>query len=198
MKLIKLLTLFFILFIILGAVFVFIFERKATKVIDQRMVPVITESQLNPTATHAPPPGILSLNASLSALKVGEKTDVTVSMRAEGKSIIGSDVILRYDPMILRADPIITESKFFDIYPRKTVDNVKGLISITAFRPTDQTALTGAKDIATVTFTALKAGTADVSLDFVPATTNHSTIVERGTSKNILGMVVPITLTIGK
>lgn len=202
MKLLKLLILFFILFIIIGAILVVLFEKKATKVIDQRVVPVISQTEqnavlLNATSTPMPPSGILSLSSKSSQVKVGQKIAVVVSLRADGKSISGSDVILRFDPGLLRGETV-EESKLFDIYPRKTIDNVKGKISITAFRSTDKSPLAGDREVATVTFTAAKEGTADISFDFVPFTTNHSTIAESDTSKNILGNVVPVTLTIVK
>jgi RecA/RadA recombinase len=44
--------------------------------------------------------------------------------------------------------------------------------------------------------TALKKGTTQIRIDYQPGSTSHSTIVEAGTSKNILGAVTPLSIAI--
>jgi len=141
-------------------------------------------------------PGLMFLAASKSSLKVGEKVKVTVNLYAEKKSVSGSDAIVKFDPAVLKADSTVETGDYFRQYPLKAVDNSKGIARVTAFLPAKEEPMTEMKVLLGITFTALKAGDTTVTIEFVPGTTNRSSIVESKTSRNLLGTVKEVRLTI--
>ncbi|MBI5452711.1 hypothetical protein HY945_04560, partial [Candidatus Gottesmanbacteria bacterium] len=93
------------------------------------------------------------------------------------------------DPNYLTADNNLIFGPYFDSYPRQEVDNTAGIIKVSGYSPKDLSPLTSATSFFSVSFQAKKKGSGNVVVDFQAGKTNLSTLVERGTSKNILGVV---------
>lgn len=127
----------------------------------------------------------LFLVVNPSQVKVNDPVQVAVSLHASGKMLSGSDVILKYDPAYLSASDNLTLGEYFSSYPLKLIDNDKGTVRLTAFGGKKET-ISSPIVIFTVTFKALKPGKTELVIDYQKGSTNKSTLVERGTSKNIL------------
>lgn len=134
--------------------------------------------------------GLYSLVFSESTVKVEEASKATISFSTPGKIISGADVILHFDPKLVQVEGDVIPGEFFTSYPRTTVDNEKGTIKVTAFSPSSTIEVNDLTELFSVNFKAVNQGVASVTFDFQPGKTNLSTLVEKGTSKNILGQVI--------
>lgn len=128
--------------------------------------------------------------------KVGQPISAIVSFSAKGKRIVGTDVILHFDPAFLVPDKKLKLLDFFTRYPRQEVDLVKGTIKVTGFQAKNDQPLTTPNVLFIATFQVKKTGATRLWFDFVPGKTNLTTLVEKGTSKNILGIVKDAAITI--
>lgn len=142
--------------------------------------------------------GSFTLSADKTQVQVGEALNLTVSFDSLGKKLDGADAILRFDPKLITADKDLVMGTYFTTYPRKEVDNTAGVIKVTAFNIGNTEPVTASTVLFNVTFTAKVAGAATFNLDFDKTRTNLSTLVEQGTSQNILGKVIPATVIISK
>lgn len=129
--------------------------------------------------------------------QVGGKIKAQVSIQTDGRELFGSDAILLYDPQYLEVadENDLVTGDYFENFPRRQIDAENGVIKVTGFSPSTSI-LDEVKPLFSVSFTALKAGQTTVSIDFEKDSTNTSTLVERGTSQNILEEVVNADLTI--
>lgn len=157
-----------------------------------------------PTAVPTVEPiiGRLFINPSRKNVKVGENFTLDVVFQTKGKILDGVDAIIRFDPAIITAEgdvshPIsVAVGSHFDSYPRQEVDNEVGVIKVSGYSPKDLSPVSTATSLFTINFQAKKKGTTNVTIDFERGRTNLSTLVERGTSKNILGVVGNAVITI--
>lgn len=140
------------------------------------------------TATKVPLIGKYLFPENSKTVRAGQKVSLVIEFSAPGKILTGADAFLIYDPKYMQIDSV-TQAGYFTRYPRKVIDNKTGTLKITAFMSRDQNKITNNVPLATVNFTALKAGKTQVKFDFISGSDNRSTLVEKGTSKNILGSV---------
>ncbi len=140
--------------------------------------------------------GVYKITPDKSRIKVGEIVTVKISFQAPEKIIFGTDIRLSFDPKLLQAEENILLEDVFQSYPRREVDNVKGSVKVTGFMAKDQTVANDFRDVLTISFKALQSGVASLNLDFEKGKTNLSTLVEKGSSKNVLGKVIPVEITI--
>lgn len=135
------------------------------------------------------------LTSSSSSLSNGDIFTVTLNLSAVGELLDGTDVLLHFDPSLFQVQGDIETSSLFQSYPQKIVDNSKGEIKLIAFGgPADP--LQQDEQLLAVTFTAVGKGNARVWLDFQKGRTNTTTVVQKQTSKNILGSVEDISVLI--
>ncbi len=155
-------------------------------------------SKVVPTAlpTVEPVIGRIFITPSQKSVKAGESATFDVMFQTKGQILDGVDAIIRFDPQLLAASETVTLGTHFDSYPRQEVDNITGIIKVSGYSPKDLSPVTAATSLFSVTFQAKKTGTADVTVDFEKGRTNLSTLVERGTSKNILGAVGNVKIVI--
>jgi len=127
-------------------------------------------------------------------LNVGETIVTAIRINpGRGESISGADAIVRFDPAKLTVvEPIKTDFDFAN-YPRKSVDAKSGTVKITGYG-IDCDPCSGL--LAAITFKAIAQGQTSIDLDYLPGSTNLSTIAQKGTGRNILGRVEGATVTI--
>lgn len=136
-----------------------------------------------------------SLVPSQSKVNLGQNVVLSVNFDTLGKKIDGADAVLRFDPNFLESDKNIQPGDYFEVYPRKDVDNTGGFIKVSAFSVKNEDTK-GKITLFQVAFKAKKAGKTEVRVEFQKGTTNLSTLVEKDTSKNILGRVGNATIII--
>lgn len=185
--------------ILLLLVFVVLYVRQVKqRILSSKLKRPSSQNTLSvtPTVTSFPLSGSYSLEPSVKTLKSGEKVSVQVVFVASGKRLDGADIILVFDPLYFEADPNLELTNFFTSFPRKTVDNKIGKIKVTAFQAKSQEPLSNPVTLLTVSFLAKKPGKTTINFDFQKGKTNTTTLVEHGTSRNILAGVVPVSLEI--
>lgn len=162
--------------------------------------------QLNQAATVTPGPttssaaqtATASLLADKTTLKVGESTLVTLNISSSAKSD-GVDLIVSFDPTLLLVDatssamPVKTGTIFTD-YPQNKIDT-PGKVVVSGI--TDLSGGVLANGVfGTITFKALRAGSAKVSLEYKAGSTSDSNVIETGSGKDILNQVSDVSLRI--
>lgn len=148
--------------------------------------PTIDESQL--TAKY-------KLAYSPSIVHVGDTVRLKIILSAVGELLDGSDIRLQFDPALLQVQGEIDQTSLFQSFPQKSVDNKAGSIKMIAFGGlTDP--LQQDEQIVTINFQAMQKGSAHIWFDFRKGSTNTSTVVQKGTSKNVLGSVDDIYVPI--
>jgi hypothetical protein len=187
------------IFLVLGIIYIRIIKKPAPAAI-----PATNTVSSQPTTIPGTPepsvvvrPGLLKLVFDKTSVSAGDLLTATVYLTAPGIKVTGADVVLLYDPAYfsVSADGI-SGGSFFSNYPKKTVDSTRGQVKVSGFGVTGDQPPDLNTIFVTIPFQTLKAGTTAVNFDFVQGTTNKSTIVEKGTSKNILGSVENATLII--
>jgi hypothetical protein len=150
-----------------------------------------------PTPTPDIYVGSYLLEPDKKEFKTGDNFSLTVSFDRKAKKLYGADAILKFDPAYLSADTNLTLGTYFDNYPRREVDNNKGYIKVTGFRlqkSQEDNIENGMLFVAN--FKAKKSGFTTISLEYQKGKTNQSTLVEAGTSQNILGNANTVKLNI--
>lgn len=133
--------------------------------------------------------GRISLFSPRKEFKVNETVPVSVIVETGSYAVGGIDLIVRFDPKILSVTAEgLTRGKIMDEYPLKSVDQAKGLISISGIS-NSQTGFTGTGEFAVINFKAKTAGQTSLTIDFKKNTTTNSNLVEMNTFKNILDAV---------
>ena len=127
-------------------------------------------------------------------LRTGEEAAMTVYFNAPGEVLDGADVILRFDPSLLVVTSI-EEGKYFDQYLRKEIDNTAGNIKVTGFMSSVKASQQPVM-LFKAKARAKRAGNAFITFDFQKGLSSKSTLVQKGTSKNILSEVTGSNLTI--
>lgn len=115
-----------------------------------------------PCAAFAAGSATLSLNPSATAARAGEMFDVRISGNANGQSIDTVRAVLTFDPTMVRAQSVRLTGGFDRTAPGNYLDNANGKVSWGAFtldKPVNETF-----DYATVTFLALKEGSANMAV----------------------------------
>lgn len=136
--------------------------------------------------------GRISLESVKINYLIGETVTVNVSVDSGGRSLEGTDVIVHFDPKVLEATSGgLVKGKIFDEYPLLSLDNKKGLISISGIG-----SFKGRGQFASVDFKAKTAGSTSVVIDYQKGSTADSNLVEAGTSKDILESVENLNLDI--
>ncbi len=132
--------------------------------------------------------GQMRFNNIPKSIKIGTEFEITVDFSANGKVLDGSDAIIRFDKSQIEIVGI-TNGEYFQLYPRKTIDNNNGVVKVTAFQARDDKPIENQITLFTLALKAKKAGTIPLKFDYIKGKTNLSTVVEKGTSQNILGSV---------
>ena len=149
----------------------------------------ISYEEATPTIIKEIPIGVYSIELEPKNIKIGEQTVANISFSAKDKNVTGTDIVLRFNPEFLEAGEDIVTSDYFSNYPRREANNKDGLVKVTGFSPVNGAIEDRLVSVFTVKFKGKKAGSTKISFDFELGKTNMTNIVEKGTSKNILGQV---------
>lgn len=132
--------------------------------------------------------GQMRFNNIPKSIKVGTEFEITVDFSADGKALDGADAIIRFDKSRIEMVEI-TDGEYFQLYPRKTIDNENGVVKVTAFQSRDDKPIKNQITLFTLKLKAKKAGTTPLTFDYIKGKTNLSTVVDKATSQNILGSI---------
>ena len=128
-------------------------------------------------------------------LKVGDDFPVRVNVFTGGHATSGTDVILRFNPKVLEATSF-TKGKIYNDYPLINMDNKAGLIRVSGIAPAGKKGFAGGGDLGIVNFKAKQPGQAGVIIDFKKGATYDSNVMRIVDSRDILGSVTNLNLTI--
>lgn len=150
----------------------------------------------SPKPVIAKTPGRMSLFAPKRNLNASEEVRVSVVIGTGGKSVDGADLIVSYDPKILEATSGgLVKGKIFDEYPLLSLDEKKGLISISGINSVKK-GFAGTGQFASLVFKAKSSGKANLKIQFEKDSTTDSNLVESSSSKDILEVVDNLELQI--
>ena len=184
--LLKIVVVVLILLILISTIIVLRIKRRLPSKIEIGQKSSITTSGTNEGVRA----NSMFLVASPGNVQVGSSIKIAAAFYAPGKSLAGADVIVIFDPAYFSSGNAteLETGIYFSSYPAKSVDNEKGIIRLTAFRGGTDPA-SSAHVIFSTILKAKKTGKTEIKLDYLSGSTNRSTLVEKGTSKNILSGV---------
>lgn len=139
--------------------------------------------------------GVMGIEPDQVKTKPGETFRVNIYFQSGGKNVYGADAVLNYDPNFLSVNEIIPGGVFKE-YPSQKIDQNSGTVKVTGFELIPYQDAVNKPPFFSISFTAGKAGETSLTLIFQKERTNLSTIVEAGTSRNILGTVYPAKIII--
>lgn len=145
------------------------------------------------TTQEAVQPTSLTLTSDTSEYRVGDEISVSISI-SSSKKVDGADLIIKYDPKVLTAQPATLGTIFSD-YPQNTSDATLGKVSISGI--TSQPG--GVKpngEFGKLNFVAKAAGTTKITFDFTPGQTGDTNVSETATSQDILEAVNELEINI--
>lgn len=151
-----------------------------------------------PTPTPTPKASLL-LSPAEGSFKMGETFEVEIKLEAaDDISTDGVDVILTFDKEKLEVQGgKLTKGSLYLQEIINSVDNKEGKIKFSALNPVGIGArIKGGGTIATITFKAIKEGTAKVSFDFTPGSAKDSNVAAHAAGADILTRVVDGEYTI--
>ncbi|MCL5797589.1 MAG: cohesin domain-containing protein [Patescibacteria group bacterium] len=180
----KILVVVLVLVILLGAIVVIRAQRNAALQKSMEVQKVAPTIILSPTSL--PLVGEYSFSGVPVSVKVGQTFNVSIDFKAPKTVLDGADAYVRFNPTYLKADSV-TEGPYFSEYLRKTIDNEEGMVKVTGFRSKTGDTLDKNVTFFTLSLTAQKSGLTNLTFDFQKGRTNLSTLVEKGTSRNVLG-----------
>ncbi len=128
----------------------------------QTIVGLLILILLSPSMAFAEGSATLSINASDVSARVGELFDVRISGNANNEAIDTIRAVVTFDPTVVRVQSVRLTGSFDRSAPGNYLDNATGKVSWGAF--TLEGPMNGAFDYATVTFLAMKEGSASVNL----------------------------------
>lgn len=141
--------------------------------------------------------GKISLVSAQSVYKVGSQIPVSVRVFTGGHTTDGTDLILKYDPKSLEAsESSVIKGNIYQEFPSLEVNQSTGTVKISGITGTNQKGFSGLGNLAIINFKAKASGQTKLMVDFKKNSTNDSNIIDSGTSKDLLGSVDDLSLTI--
>lgn len=135
----------------------------------------------------------ISLSTPKTTIKVGEEMVVSVNISSQ-ELTDGTDLIIVYNPEILSGQPVKPGTIYND-FPLNTVDQEAGKITVSGITSATGGVLANGL-FGTIVFQAKKAGSAEVSLEYVPGSTTDSNVIESKTAKDLLTEVKNLEVNI--
>lgn len=130
--------------------------------------------------------------------KVGEIVPVTARVFTAGNFTVGTDLILQYDPKLLDASSsAFTKGSIYTDYPMVKIDNETGVVIVSGVSSiANKGGYNGMGELGIVNFKAKAVGQTTLTVDFKPGSTDDSNVIESTSSRDILGSVYNLKLTI--
>lgn len=140
--------------------------------------------------------GQIILSSEKQGYPTGEQVAVDVTIETDDKETAGADVILKFDPNLLKPSTKFFEpGTIFNDYPGVRVDLEKGLVFASGIATTD-TGFNGDALFGTFYFTPQKIGSTKVDVLFTKGLTTDSNIIDKESAADILSTVKSLDLTI--
>lgn len=141
--------------------------------------------------------GEITLNSSQANFKVGEKVTVTINVSTGGYTIIGTDLVLRFNPKAMETSSAdFIRGKIYSEYPLISVDNKDGVVRVSAVATNADQGFNGIGELGVINFKTKAAGQVNIIVDFKKGSTTDSNIIRTKTSEDVLGSVTNLNLTI--
>jgi hypothetical protein len=135
----------------------------------------------------------LSLNPASGSYSIGATFSVTVNLNTAGAPVSGADLrYINYNPALLRVNSVTAGTLFGQTVVNST-DTTAGRINFGQSANTGST-YTGSGTLATISFTTLAAGTANITFDYTAGATTDTNIANEGV--DTLTQVTGATITI--
>lgn len=159
----------------------------------------------NPAAlfTPAKPTAQINLESSKKDLKVGDSLIVDILVNTGGSATEGTDISIKYDPKRLSLsgtpDVIFTKGSLFPEYLGQSVDNKLGIFKISGISNlTSKNTSPGQGKFGSLNFKSIAAGKTTISVDFLPAKTTDSNVIDAKLSQDILDKVTNLEVMINQ
>lgn len=128
--------------------------------------------------------------APKTSYKVGENIEVAVRLVTTGHPVIGTDMVLSYDPKLLEASKsAFIKGRIYDDYPYVDINTENGVIKVSGIASTPQRAFNGIGIFGKVNLKAKVSGKANIKLD-------NSNVIDAITNQNILEQVSNLEINI--
>ena len=125
----------------------------------------------------------LMLNPPFGNVEQGKDLSIDVVLKASGEVVDGVDVMLTFDPKILKVKEI-KKGTIFSNYPKEVVDG--GQLRMSALSPTEGLLIANAVVVFTVLFEIQDTGDTRVDISFEGGSTTDSNVVLHSNSKDSL------------
>ena len=132
----------------------------------------------------------LSVSPTTQSVVVGDTFMVNILLDTQGTAVDGVDIrYLNYNPSLLQVQDVDANKAGTQIAPgtlmsstlANTVDTTQGRVNLSQIISAGGTKYTGSGVLATITFRAIAAGTANVSFDYTASNTTDSNVAAAGT-----------------
>jgi hypothetical protein len=149
---------------------------------------------------------VIAVTPKESSTIVGQQVQVTVTLDTKGEATSGVDLYMKYDPKLLEvvdADPAganvqIAKGTLFDFSPANLVNLSSGKISFSASQQPTSAGVSGTGTVATITFKAKSAGTAQIGFDFTPGSLRDTNVIKKSDGRDLLNDVQDATIKIAR
>lgn len=157
-------------------------------------VAVIVFGYFSPLSVQAASPSLL-FSPSTIITKTNTQFSVSIQLDTASQSVGGAGVQLIFDPYYFSAISIQPGELFVD-YPISSIDNERGLITISGISASPSDLFTGTGTFANIVFHPYHVGTSKVRFVFEPGSTKDSNIAIMADPGDILGAVNDLSVTI--
>ena len=140
-------------------------------------------------------PGTISLSPASGSYRMNQTFTVNVQGDSAGYLLDGSDLVVHYDPTVLKVTSL-TAGTMFAATPALDNNPATGEINISLVANQNQpVAVSGT--LATIQFQVVGSGQTNVTLDFNSNSDAHTNMVQDGTVSQVLGSVYSASFTAG-
>ncbi len=137
---------------------------------------------------------MLQLSHSAEQISIGNSASSTINLDAQGNELVGTDVILTFDPAVVEITAL-AKGPLFPVYPVASYDNVEGTLKLSGSSNYNQY-FQGTGMLATITFRGLTAGDAGLEIKWTPGATNDTNVVSPQAQDLLLDAPVVNTLVV--
>jgi Cohesin domain/Right handed beta helix region len=140
-------------------------------------------------------PGTMSLSPASGNYRVNQSFSVNVQANSAGTPLDGADMVVHYDPTVLKVSSLTAGSVFASTLALTNNPTV-GEINISSVANQGQP-VSVSGTLATIQFQVIGSGQTLVTLDFNPSSNAHSNMSQDGTAGQVLGSVFNASFTAG-
>ena len=147
-----------------------------------------------------PATATLAMQPESVTVAPGKEFSLDIALLTNGRQVSGVDAIIAYDPKVLKLQSSVasaaasaTSSALFDEYPSNSVDEEKGIITLSAIQKPGEI-FNGSGVLGRLTFQAKIPGITSIRFSYTKDAKDDSNVVDTN-GDDILGQVVNATMT---